>query len=624
MKVKVFGSGGAESTVQDALTNQSPAAYVPIVRNWLLAGPKFSEFEVLARFLARPEISEKLAKELPTERWLVVGGYTTRPVATSIAAALLAHGSFAILYEAAYGAFDIEVLSGTSPIFAFNPDHVLLCVGHHHIPALSQTAREAGAAEVDREAFSYLRSRWDKLQKATGATIHQHALCPPDYSESARFSQKYEWSRKRRIARLNDQIWDCDGHDVFVVPTDEIQNRLGAEQWWSPRWYQMGKLPFNPLHQSAYATTLYAHIAAIRGKPRKCLVVDLDNTLWGGVVGDDGVEGLVFGNGSAAGEEFLEVASFVRELSHSGVIIGVVSKNDERIAKAAFSQLVDMPLRAEDFAGFRANWESKSKNLAELVGDLNIGMDGVVYLDDSAVECADIAKAFPEAIVLQVCDGAEGVAQTLSRLQLFDRLSFTDEDANRNATYAATRRARIGSTPDGNVQDLLRSLGMSAVFEPVRMHQVPRVSQLFGKTNQFNLTQIKYTEAEIQNMPERVCFTATLADQYAKYGLVSAMVLRLADDHQAEMENWVMSCRVFNRTLEQFMLMQLRGALRQKSITSLRARLFPTDRNGYVQSTFAKLGFRTTLSGDNTQVFEVDLGVNSPNWQTFVREQADD
>jgi FkbH-like protein len=624
MKVKVHTAVLSLQDVQRAVRTGQPSEYVSLVRNWLLSGPKFSEFEGFSRFLEEADVAAKIRAEIPRERWAVVGGYTVRPVAAALRMALLAHGIHAVVHEADYAAFDVELLSDDSATLGFQPEHVLISTGHHHITNVPSPGASDGDVAISiQAAMEHLRTRWQRLRQKTGAMLHQHTFCLPTLSAAGRLDDKYPWGPRRFFRELNQQLWQEDGREIRVLAVDTLQQRVGSDHWWSNRWYHVGKLPFNPEHLRDYAIFLYAHLAAVRGTTRKCLVVDLDDTLWGGVVGDDGVDGIVLGNGSAAGEEFLETCSYIRDLGRTGIILGVVSKNDARIAELPFREHREIPLKLTDFAGFKASWQPKSSSLRELVQELNIGMDAVVYLDDNPAECEEVARACPEAIVLQVVQGNDGVAQSLESLHLFDRQSFTAEDASRSASYASMQKLRSEAGQRDDLSSFLSSLDMRSRFQPVSASQIPRTSQLFGKTNQFNLTQINFTEPELAEMTggdAATCFIATLDDKFAKYGLISALVVRRQPDDVAEIVNWVMSCRVFNRTLEEFILLRLRDILLAEGYRTIATHLVETEKNRHVHKLFERLGFESCGSSGSNVDFRRELSADKP-WNTFIQMQ---
>lgn len=621
MKVKIHSAVHTLQDVQKLLQEGQPSEYVPVVRHWLLSGPKFSEFEGFSRFLEKADIAAKLCAEIPSERWAVVGGYTPRPVASALRTALLAHGIYAIVHEADYAAFDIELLSDDSATLAFRPEHVLICTGHHHIAdvPLPEASGEEAARSM-QAAMNYLRTRWRRVQQKTGAVLHQHNFCLPTLSAVGRLGDKYPWGQRRFFRNLNETLWQEDGREIRVIDVDALQQRIGSDNWWSSRWYHVGKLPFNPERLRDYGILLHAHLAAVRGMSRKCLVVDLDDTLWDGVVGDDGVEGIVLGNGSAVGEEFLETCNYVRDLGRAGVILGVVSKNDAKIAELPFREHKEIPLQLADFAAFKASWQPKSSSLQELVRELNIGMDAVVYLDDNPAECEEVARACPMALVLQVVQGSEGIAQSLQNLHLFDRQSFTAEDASRSASYASIQMLRRASELESDLPSFLASLDMRCMFQAIEPAQISRTAQLFAKTNQFNLTQIKFTEPELEEMAADdavTCFVATLHDKFANHGLISALVVRRRQDAVAEIANWVMSCRVFNRTLEEFILLRLCESLVSSGYRGIVARLVETEKNRHVHKLFERLAFESTGSSDKDKRFGYKFSDNWP-WSTFI------
>jgi FkbH-like protein len=622
MKVRIHCAVHKLQDVQKLVQEGQPSDYVPVVRNWLLSGPKFSEFEGFSRFLEKADVAAKLRAEIPSERWAVVGGYTARPVASGLRTALLAHGIHAIVHEADYAAFDIELLSDDSATLAFRPEQVLICTGHHHIAdvPLPGTSSEAAALSM-QAAMNYLRTRWRRIRQKTGAVLHQHDFCLPTLSAVGRLDDKYPWGQRRFFRNLNEALWQEDGREIQLIDVDALQQRIGSDNWWSSRWYQVGKLPFNPERLRDYAILLHAHLAAVRGTSRKCLVVDLDDTLWGGVVGDDGVEGIVLGNGSAEGEEFLQTCNYIRNLGRTGVILGVVSKNDAMIAEQPFREHKEIPLKLTDFAAFKANWQPKSSSLQELVRELNIGMDTVVYLDDNAAECEEVARACPAAVVLQVVQGADGVAQSLEHLHLFDRQSFTDEDASRSASYASLQMFRHAAERESDLPSFLSSLDMRCTFQAIASSQVSRTVQLFAKTNQFNLTQIKFSELELEAMAVGdavTCLVATLEDKFANHGLISALVVRRRQDAVAEIVNWVMSCRVFNRTLEEFILLRLRESLTAAGFRGISARLVATEKNRHIPKLFERLAFESRGSNGRDKSFHCEFSDSKP-WNTFIR-----
>ena len=325
-------------------------------------------------------------------------------------------------------------------------------------------------------------------------------------------------------------------------------------------------------------------------------MLDLDNTLWGGVIGDDGLEGIVLGEGSAAGEAHLALQHYAKQLKERGVILAVCSKNDAKIAEAAFRDHPEMVLRREDFAAFQANWDDKAQNLKAIATRLNIGVDSLVFVDDNPIERARIRQSLPMVSVPELPDDAAHYVRCLADAGYFEAVAFTADDRSRAEQYAANaeREALLGSAE--SMDDFLRGLDMTAVYGPFTAVDHARVVQLINKTNQFNTTTRRYASEEVARImedPEAVTLQFRLLDRLGDNGLISTMILRPtpADDDVLEIENWVMSCRVFGRELE-FEAMNIAvEAARERGARALVAEYIPTPKNDVISKLYPSLGF---------------------------------
>src|SRR6267143_1387269 len=348
---------------------------------------------------------------------------------------------------------------------------------------------------------------------------------------------------------------------------------------------------------AAAPTRLVARIvAAQRGLSKKCLVLDLDNTLWAGVIGDDGLEGIVLGEGSVAGEAHLALQRYALQLKARGVILAVCSKNDTAIAEAVFRDHPEMLLQRSDIAAFVANWEDKAANLEAIAARLNIGPDSLVFVDDNPVERARIRESLPMVAVPDLPEDAAYYVRCLANAGYFEAVSFTPDDQRRAEQYAANteREALLGSSE--SVDDFLRSLRMSVVFGPVKAVDLSRVTQLINKTNQFNPTTRRCTAEEMEAIaaaPEMISLKFRLLDRFGDNGLISVLILR-PDPEQADVlqiDTWVMSCRVFGRELE-FEAMNIAvETARRRGVRAFRAHYIPTKKNGVISDLYPRLGF---------------------------------
>jgi FkbH-like protein len=336
---------------------------------------------------------------------------------------------------------------------------------------------------------------------------------------------------------------------------------------------------------------------------KKCLVLDLDNTLWGGVIGDDGLEGIVIGEGSAVGEAHLALQRYAKQLKECGVILAVCSKNDAKVAEAVFHEHPEMLLRRPDIAVFLANWNDKAENLKAIATRLNIGIDSLVFVDDNPVERARIRQSLPTVAVPELPDDPTHYVRCLSDAGYFEAVAFTSEDRHRTELYAANveRQALLESWQ--TMDDFLRGLRMSVVYGPFTTVDHARIVQLFSKTNQFNATTRRYTSEEITRLaglPNVLTLQFRLLDRIGDNGLVSAMILRpdAVNERLLEIDNWVMSCRVFGRQLE-FEAMNIAvETAHHFGIEGFVASYIPTPKNSVISALYPTLGFTAVTDPD--------------------------
>ena len=420
------------------------------------------------------------------------------------------------------------------------------------------------------------------------------------------------------VARLNDKLCEAAAREgVLILDIARASQRDGIDAWFdTARWLQ-GKLEIAPQAAPLYGDLAARILAAQRGLSKKCLVLDLDNTLWGGVIGDDGLDGIVLGEGSAAGEAHLALQHYAKQLKERGVVLAVCSKNDVKIAEAAFRDHPEMALRRSDFAAFQANWDDKAQNLKAIAAKLNIGVDSLVFVDDNPIERARVRQSLPTVAVPEMPEDPARYVRCLADAGYFEAVAFTAEDRGRAEAYAANaeREALLGSAE--SMDDFLRGLAMTVVHGPFTAVDHARVVQLINKTNQFNTTTRRYAGDEIARImeePDAVTLQFRLLDRLGDNGLVSTMMLRPTpdDDETLEIENWVMSCRVFGRELE-FEAMNIAvEAARERGARALVANYLPTPKNDVISKLYSSLGFT-----------EVDAPTRSNGATRWVLDLAD-
>jgi FkbH-like protein len=361
------------------------------------------------------------------------------------------------------------------------------------------------------------------------------------------------------------------------------------------RWLQ-AKQEIAPQAAPGYGDLLARVIAAQRGLSKKCLVLDLDNTLWGGVIGDDGLEGIILGEGTATGEAHLALQRYAKQLKDRGVILAICSKNDPAIAEAVFHDHPEMLLKRTDFAAFVANWQDKAANLKRIAELLNIGADSLVFVDDNPAERARVRQSLPMVAVPELPGDAAQYVRCLAEAGYFESAAFTVEDSQRAEQYSANASREALLESSSSMSDFLRGLEMSVIFGPVQPVDLARVAQLIGKTNQFNPTTRRHSLDDVARfVATDRCLTLQfrLIDRFGDNGLVSAMILRPDPDTPGllDIDTWVMSCRVFGRQLEhEAMNIAVETACRAGA-RALRADYIPTAKNGVVRELYSMLGF---------------------------------
>ena len=330
-------------------------------------------------------------------------------------------------------------------------------------------------------------------------------------------------------------------------------------------------------------------------------VLDLDNTLWGGVIGDDGPEGIILGEGTGTGEAHLALQRYARQLRERGVILAVCSKNDPAVAETVFRDHPEMLLKLTDIAAFVANWEDKAVNLKRIAEQLNIGIDSLVFVDDNPAERARIRQSLPMVAVPELPADAGQYARCLADAGYFESVAFTADDSRRGEQYSANASREALRESSQNMDDFLRGLDMSVTFGPFQTVDLARVAQLIGKTNQFNPTTRRYSLEDVARFAATdryLTLQFRLVDRFGDNGLVSAMILRsdpLAPD-LVEIDSWVMSCRVFGRQLEREAMNIAVETARRMGVRAFRACYIPTSKNAVVSGLYSELGF-TLVSG---------------------------
>ena len=432
-------------------------------------------------------------------------------------------------------------------------------------------------------------------------------LVPPLGSSFGHLERQLPGSQGWLIDAFNRRLRQSRPPGLLLLDLEHVASEVGIAAWHDPALWALGKFSSSQEAVPLYAEHICRLVMAARGKSKKCLVLDLDNTLWGGVIGDDGMAGIVLGQGSAVGEAHLQVQAAALALHDRGVVLAVSSKNEDATARQVFREHPDMLLREKHIAAFQANWQDKASNLVAIAKALNIGVDALVLLDDNPAERQQVRLALPEVGVPELPEGAEEFADILLAAGYFETVQFTAEDAARAALYQANaaRSEMLGSSNDLDAH--LAALDMSAEFTPFDAMGRARITQLINKTNQFNLSTKRRSEAEVAALQQdtaAVTLQVRLKDRFGDNGMIS-VVIAVPEGDALFIDTWLMSCRVLNRGVEGEVLNTLVAAARAKGLRRLIGEYLPTPKNGLVQGHYLSLGFQPMAGSSSRWALEI-------------------
>lgn len=530
----------------------------------------------------------------------LVGSHTLDYVTQALVATGLRHGLLLSLVKADYGLVAQSVLDPQSPIAAAKADAVLLSLDPLMLglaipqldPGAAETAVDGAIAQVTMLAAG--------IREQIGAIAVMQTLPEPADSLFGGYDTRVAGSPRAMIAAFNRRLVEevVRGGDLLIDVAFAAAS-FGLDRWHDPRAWHSAKIALSLDAMPLYADHVCRVLGAAKGKARKCLVLDLDNTVWGGVIGDDGLEGIRIGQGNATGEAHLAVQALALNLRQRGIVLAVCSKNEESNALLPFREHKDMLLREEHVAAFVANWTDKAANLRHIAEMLNIGTDALVFLDDNPAERAIIRQELPEVAVPEIGDDPALYPGMLTRAGYFEALSFGAEDAQRATFYQDNAHRKTAAASATNLDEYLTSLDMVLEARPFNAQGRSRIAQLINKSNQFNLTTRRYGENEVaalENEPKVFTLQVRLADRFGDNGMISVIIFRKGSDSW-EADTWLMSCRVLGRRVEQAVLAIVAKAALEEGVQYLVGRYIPSAKNALVQDHYAKLGFTKMETG---------------------------
>jgi FkbH-like protein len=499
------------------------------------------------------------------------------------------------IWEADFNQVERQVYDPSSELHEFEPEVIILFQSAHKLLG------KYNKFKSNHAAFAADEMNGVKNMYATLTTRHPQAkVIYYNYTEIddnifGNFANKTTGSFLFQLRKLNLLLMEfaADTINFHVCDISAIQNLVGKRAFFQSSVYINTEmvLSIDVLPQIAFRTV--GIISAMQGKFNKCVILDLDNTVWGGIIGDDGLENIQIG-ALGIGKAFSEFQYWVRKLKNRGIIVAVCSKNTETIAKEPFEKHPDMVLKLDDIAVFVANWENKVDNIRKIQGILNIGFDSMVFLDDNPFERNMVRENIPDLNVPELPEDPAEYLEYLYTLNLFETVSLTEDDAGRTKQYQVEAQRATLFEKFTNEDDFLANLDMVSVVEPFNKFNIPRVAQLSQRSNQFNLRTVRYTEADLELLavsPNYFTFSFTLEDKFGNNGLVCVVILQKEGDDTLFINTWFMSCRVLKRGMENFTMNTIASFAKDNDIQFLKGEYLPTAKNGMVADHYKNLGF---------------------------------
>lgn len=536
----------------------------------------------------------------------LLGGSTTADLRSLLELFLLASGIEPVFFESEYNRFFEDGALSGSPLDEFGPDVVVVHTTQRNVtrwPEASATPEQVDAllaSELGR--FELL---WKRLLSKFSCVVVQNNFDAPPLEVLGHLGSSAPSGHVRFVERLNAAFAEAARAEPRLRINDiaRLSAQVGLDEWASPAWWLNYKMAVSPAGAARLAHQTAKIIRAAYGRTKKCLVLDLDNTLWGGVIGDDGVDGLELGHETPRGEAFVAFQRYCLQLKSRGVLLAVCSKNDPAVARTGFLH-PDSVLKVSDFAAFHASWDPKPDGLVAIARQLNLGLDALVFVDDNPFERELVSRALPEVAVPKVSDPAR-YAEVVDREGHFEPFSITQDDATRAEQYATEALRVEAQARFQDYGEYLQWLEMKAEIAPFAPKYLDRIAQLINKTNQFNLTTSRHSLAEVTafaKSPEHVTLYGRLADRFGDHGLVSVIIAHALGE-ALHVDTWLMSCRVLKRDFEHAMFAALCEAAQKRGIVRLIGRYVPTPKNAMVAGHYESLGF--TRLDDGTWSYEL-------------------
>ena len=556
------------------------------------------------------DILMKNAADMAKMNIAVLGGSTTSQIKDMLELFLLKNNIQPFFYESGYNRFYEAAVFENPALSEFKPDIIYIHTSVKNILYYPDMAdSDEKIEELLIKELERYRTAWKALDKYRCPVI-QNNFELPEYRVLGNLSCVDPHGRTHFINRLNAEfsVAAKEINYLYINDINYLSASIGLQTWFDKRLWYMAKYAMSHESMTLIAQNISGIISAITGRTKKCIVLDLDNTCWGGVIGDDGIDNIILGPESPAGEAYSEFQKYLKSMKNRGVLLAACSKNELQNAKEGFSKKESI-LQVEDFSAFKANWELKSRNISEIADELNIGLDSLVFLDDNPAERDAVKSALPDVAVPEIGDDVTEYINHSDKNVFFETVSLSKDDSKRNEYYETNRQRNMQAEQYSNYNDFLESLQMYAEIGRFSDGYLNRITQLINKTNQFNLTTRRYAAPEVKKMmnsDKHITLYGKLTDKFGENGLISIMIGDIKDSC-CHINLWVMSCRVFQRNMEFAMLDSFVAECRLKGISTIVGYYFKSPKNSIVATLFETCGFRLLEKKGDDSVWELSV-----------------
>ena len=588
--------------------------------------PFDSEYIVKKKKSLKKKLLEDDSKKFLEKNIAILGGSTTSDIKLILELFLLNYGIMPNFYESEYNQYWQDAMFENKELEEFKPDIIFIHTTNRNIKEFPETSDSAEEVEVKIEnEFNNFYVMWEHLKEVYHCPIIQNNFEYPFYRLMGNKDATSIYGKVNYITKLNLKFAEyAESNENFFINDINYQSaQFGLDKWADQFYWYMYKYAMSISAIPTLSYNVANIIKAIYGKNKKGFVLDLDNTLWGGIIGDDGVENIALGQETAEGEAYLEFQEYLKMHKQIGIILNVNSKNEMENALAGLNR-VDSVLKPEDFVSIKANWNPKSQNMKEIANELNLGVDSLVFVDDNPAERAIINKNIPDVRTPEM-EKVDNYIKTLDNSGFFEVVNLSNDDIKKTKMYKQNIERKNKLSTFENYDDYLKSLEMKAEIQNFIPMYMSRIAQLTNKSNQFNLTTKRYTQAEIEevaNSDEYITLYGKLEDSFGDNGVVSVIIGK-KENEKLNIDLWIMSCRVLKRDMEYAMMDTLVHNATKNGIKEIYGYYYPTMKNKMVKNFYELQGFEKIeedSEGNTKWKFVIDKNYNNKNKFIKVEE----